>query len=77
MSLLPNLPDFKDISARVERGQGEIASRLEEIVALLDRLVEIMSVRALGDGFEPAALTALADVNGSSRRPVSAFAGQR
>ena len=77
MSLLPNLPDFKDISARVERGQGEIASRLEEIVALLDRLVEISSVRALADSIDPAALAALADGNGSSRRPVASFAGQR
>ena len=57
MSLLPSLPDFKDITARVEHGQGEIASRLDAIIALLNRLTEVMSARALLDGIDPAVLS--------------------
>jgi hypothetical protein len=43
MSLLPSLPDLNAITVRFEQGQGEIASKLDAIIELLDRVAVALS----------------------------------
>lgn len=69
VSLLPGLPDISDITRRFERGQGEISSKLDAIIVLLERLTEIMTVQELLRGFDPADVStpALAAVSRDGR----------